>query len=386
MAGQQEKLKPEVIDAPLLKVPFESLKRAAKERKALVDEAGEALASLSTSAGGAASKEQQLQQIDQLVSCLQGLKRKLVDVSQQEAGDALRCKARLEHLQQLGSPGKGSVVAWNKQRLDRLLVDHMLRSGNQASAARLAQETGSEALSDLHIFAQAQRVIQSLKQHDCSAALAWCEANRARLRKAKSSLEFKLRLQEFLELVAKEQRLAAVSYARTHLAPWAPQHMPELQRVLAALVFGCRTKLTTYKALFSEGRWTALLELFLRELYRLHALLPESALTVHLQAGLIALKNPPSSSSSSREDPLQHPDFKALASPLPCAKHVHSKLICAVTREIMTDANPPMVLPNGYVYSQKAIDQIASKNNGRIVCPHTGSEYGYDEARRAFIV
>jgi hypothetical protein len=134
MAGQQEKLKPEVIDAPLLKVPFESLKRAAKERKALVDEAGEALASLSTSTGGAASKEQQLQQIDQLVSCLQGLKRKLGDVSQQEAGDALRCKARLEHLQQLGAPGKGSVVAWNKQRLDRLLVDHMLRSGNQASA------------------------------------------------------------------------------------------------------------------------------------------------------------------------------------------------------------------------------------------------------------
>lgn len=80
-----------------------------------------------------------------------------------------------------------------------------------------------------------------------------------------------------------EQRLAAVSYARTHLAPWAPQHMPELQRVLAALVFGRGTKLVTYKALFSEGRWASLLELFLRELYRLHALLPESALTVHLQ-------------------------------------------------------------------------------------------------------
>jgi hypothetical protein len=283
-------LKPDIIDAPLLKVPFESLKRVAKERKTLIDEAGEALDSLSTSG----SKEEQLQQIDQLVSRLQGLKRKLTDVSQQEEGDAMRCKARLEHLQQLGAASKGSVVLWNKQRLDRLLVDHMLRSGNQASAgeelsdsaswgcvsglcywllpgqhqyvqavdmdilkahspcsccrthcyptvqtaqqqlstlsllhnligaqqqlsalsllhipflhvcaARLAQETGSAALSDMHIFAQAQRVIQSLKQHDCSAALAWCDANRARLKKAKSSLEFKLRLQEFLELVAK---------------------------------------------------------------------------------------------------------------------------------------------------------------------------------------
>lgn len=134
-------LKPDIIDAPLLKVPFESLKRVAKERKTLVDEAGEALDSLSTSG----SQEEQLQQIDQLVSRLQGLKRKLTDVSQQEEGDAMRCKARLEHLQQLGA-GKGSVVLWNKQRLDRLLVDHMLRSGSQASAGEksvsLAIKTG----------------------------------------------------------------------------------------------------------------------------------------------------------------------------------------------------------------------------------------------------
>lgn len=132
MTAQQE-LKLEVIDAPLLKVPFESLKRAAKERKTLVDEAGEALSSLSTAAASA-TQEEQLQQIDQLVVRLQGLKRKLGDVGQQEAGDALRVKARLEHLQQLGAPGKGNMVVWNKQRLDRLLVDHMLRTGNQASA------------------------------------------------------------------------------------------------------------------------------------------------------------------------------------------------------------------------------------------------------------
>lgn len=149
-AQQQERVRPDIIDAPLLKVPFESLKRAAKERKALVDEASEALhtciSKASASAGNStpanaasasapATTEAQLLQIDQLVVRLLGLKRKLADVSQQEAGDALRCKARLEHLQQLGAPGKGgSVVVWNKQRLDRLLVDHMLRSGSHASA------------------------------------------------------------------------------------------------------------------------------------------------------------------------------------------------------------------------------------------------------------
>lgn len=104
------------------------------------------------------------------------------------------------------------------------------------------------------------------------------------------------------------------------------------------------------------------------------------------QAGLVALHNPPPASSSSREDPLHHPDFRALAANLPYAKHVHSKLICAVTRQIMTDANPPLVLPNGYVYSQAGVDALAARNGGRIVCPRTGAEFGYEEARRAYIV
>jgi macrophage erythroblast attacher len=52
----------------------------------------------------------------------------------------------------------------------------------------------------------------------------------------------------------------------------------------------------------------------------------------------------------------------------------------------MSDANPPMVLPNGYVYSQKAVEQIAAQNGGKVVCPRTGNTYGLEEARRAFIV
>lgn len=45
-----------------------------------------------------------------------------------------------------------------------------------------------------------------------------------------------------------------------------------------------------------------------------------------------------------------------------------------------------MVLPNGYVYSQKAIQEIIAENNGKIVCPRTNAVYSADEARRAFIV
>lgn len=83
-----------------------------------------------------------------------------------------------------------------------------------------------------------------------------------------------------------EQRLPAVAYARQHLAPWASQHMPELQRALATLALPASTRLPAYKALFEEGQWDSLLELFQRELTRMHCLLPESQLSVLLQVGL----------------------------------------------------------------------------------------------------
>lgn len=52
-----------------------------------------------------------------------------------------------------------------------------------------------QALVDTHIHASARGVLEALSRHDCGPALAWCEANRPRLRKQKSKLEFKLRVQ-----------------------------------------------------------------------------------------------------------------------------------------------------------------------------------------------
>lgn len=61
---------------------------------------------------------------------------------------------------------------------------------------------------ELHIFAGAQNVVHHLRNHDCSAALQWCEDNRARVKRHRNRLEFKLRLQ--------------VSYVSFCLALWAP--------------------------------------------------------------------------------------------------------------------------------------------------------------------
>lgn len=89
--------------------------------------------------------------------------------------------------------------------------------------------------------------------------------------------------------------------------------------------------------------------------------------------GLSALKTPQSyEPGCSGEDPLHLPAFQKLAEGLPFAKYDRSKLVCSVTREVMNEQNPPKVLPNGYVYSQTAIDRLKD-DNGRIRCPKTGT-------------
>eukprot|EP00967_Tisochrysis_lutea_P036742 scaffold44302_cov24-Tisochrysis_lutea.AAC.1 len=198
-------------------VPAEALKKAAKERKAVLDEAQQAIASALTPPEPGSSADKQADRLDALGHNLQGLKRKLGDVSRAEGAEAGRCKARLEHLQNLTLP-KPSAVAWNKQRLDRLLCVTLLacsmsqsqnssadfdglRSGYQQAASFLASSSNIEELVDSHIFKDAKKasacmlVIDALRRHDCSEALAWCAEQRPRLKKAKSKLEFQLRVQ-----------------------------------------------------------------------------------------------------------------------------------------------------------------------------------------------
>ncbi|KAG2495243.1 hypothetical protein HYH03_006516 [Edaphochlamys debaryana] len=488
----------ETLEGPLLRVPFESLKRAAKDRKALIDEAVEHVSALKhplgsgaaactpaaptpaadasgdtemadaspgpdlASAGPSAAttpapgarvatpgaevvpeggcREASIERLRLLLSQLHGVKRKLGEVSRIEADDCERVRARLEYLSTCRpppsgvgvDPNAGGLIPWTRQRLDLLLVDHLLRSGYHDTAAKLAATARIQPLADAHVFEAARVVVDALlRDHDCGPALTWCAENRSRLVKIKSSLEFKLHVQQFIELVRREDRLAAITYARTNLAPWASSYMKELQRAVAALAFppALRQRCAVYRVLFEDSQWRALADLFLKDLYRLNSLTPESLLTVHLQAGLSALKTPYSGEpGGSREDPLRLPAFRRLAAGLPYSKHMHSKLLCAVTKEIMSDANPPFVLPNGMVYSQKGVEQLMAQQeaaaggggggNGKAggaaggeggaggagaaaqaavaaagappggnwgVCPATGQVFRREELRRAYI-
>ena len=206
----------DVTEAPLVRVPFESLKRAAKDRKSLVDEVAEGIAALAggpklqptgRQASGEASVSQkqaadgdkamtdaaapadpdadaaagpgpqsrgdQIAELTRLLSQLQGVKRKLREVSKAEHDDCQRCKARLEHLAALGVPARDAVLPWTKQRLNRILVDHLLREGCYETADRLVQTAGLANLTDAQVFQDARRVVEALRSHSTAAVGGW---------------------------------------------------------------------------------------------------------------------------------------------------------------------------------------------------------------------
>lgn len=60
---------------------------------------------------------------------------------------------------------------------------------------------------------------------------------------------------------------------------------------------------------------------------------------------------------------------------MPYAKHVHSKLICPVTKQPMNEHNPPMMTPSGHVFSELAIQQLTVAHDGKVKCPVSGGEF-----------
>lgn len=115
----------------------------------------------------------------------QTLKRKLESLQDEERVINKHQKARLQHLQDLHEiPSLVDVKydRWSRVRLDRLLVDYLLRMGYTDSARQLAQEKGIEDLVDVDVFLAAGHIEQSLRAGRSQECLAWCTENKRALK------------------------------------------------------------------------------------------------------------------------------------------------------------------------------------------------------------
>ena len=190
-------------------MPYELSRRNFKNAQRLIEHSTTSLtttlSSTTKSASKAADPTQTLESLDAMISKMQGLKRKLSGLQEEEARLHKAAKARLQHLQDLHDVQSLVDVKydeWSRVRLSRLLVDYLLREGYASSAACLAQSKGIEDLVDVDAFVSCHKIERSLREGmSTSLALEWCKEHGKELKKGGSILEFELRLQQYIEMV-----------------------------------------------------------------------------------------------------------------------------------------------------------------------------------------
>lgn len=243
----------------MLRLPHELIRRNFKtsqryvEREkdyiipVLKDTANASLSSTQTS-------DETLASLDAMIARMQTMKRKLQVLHEEEQAIQAHSQKRIRHLQDLyeiQSLADVKYDEWSRIRLDRLMVDYLLRAGYSKSAASLAKEKSIEDLVDLDVFVQCQKVADSLERRETKEALMWCTENKTALRKiGQTNLEFELRLQQYIELIRSggpSKQFEAMLHAKKYLTPYSGSHNDQILHAAGLLAQPPDTLLDPYK-------------------------------------------------------------------------------------------------------------------------------------------
>lgn len=179
-----------LLEQPLLRLPHELLKKNLKSAQRAIEPINKQTTTLITNSASQ-SPADTLASLDATLAKAQNLKRKLEALHTEEQALHTQQKARIRHLEALHEiHGVGDVAfeRWSHVRLDRLLVDYLLRQGFGESARQLVEEKGLGELVDVGVFEEAGRIEACLRQGEVKEALAWCGENRNALKKMNVSI------------------------------------------------------------------------------------------------------------------------------------------------------------------------------------------------------
>ena len=328
-----------------------------------------------------------------MLSRMQTLKRKLSMLKDEDADIQRATGRRYTHIQELqGIPTLVDVKydQWSRVRLDRLLVDYMLRQGYTESAQQLSAEKNIEDLVDVDAFVQCRRIEKSLQDGEVREALDWCRANTKDLKKMNSTLELQLRLQQYIELLRtrdSSKMKEAIAHSRKFIAPSGDRTL--IEQTAGLLVFTPEATVQPYHSLYSAARWAELASNFVQTYYKLFALPPQPLLDFALSSGLSVLKtyschsDYPSTTSnattaSATVCPICSTELHELSKNVPYAHHDHSHV-----------EHDPVVLPNGRVYGRERLvrwNEKVGTSEGKVRDPmDIDQEWLWDDVRKIYI-
>ena len=152
---------------------------------------------------------------------------------------------------------KNAQHEWSPRKgVSRFVINNFQRSETKLSTV--------QTLVDIELFSDIRRIEDALSRRSCTEALAWCSENKNALRKVKvrfvkiwitfyspfrsqSTLEFDLRMQEYIELSRERKTMEAIAYSQKYLVSWQDTHLPQIRQLSALLAFPPTTTCGPYK-------------------------------------------------------------------------------------------------------------------------------------------
>uniref|UniRef100_A0A8C5AUE9 E3 ubiquitin-protein transferase MAEA n=1 Tax=Gadus morhua TaxID=8049 RepID=A0A8C5AUE9_GADMO len=304
-----------VQEYPTLKVPYETLNKRFRAAQKNIDRetshVSMVVAELEKTLSSFPAVHSVVSLLDGVVEKLSALKRKAAESIQAEDESAKLCKRRIEHLKEHSSDQLASVSLWKKKRMDRMMVEHLLRCGYYNTAVKLARQSGIETCEEA-LQSGGGRPAGRGTPGDGDAGLPLGHPHHA-LEDADSTVPIRQ-----LPTPPAGQQLGV----HHHPAGRALRHQD-----------------ACYK---EEG----------------------------------SSKNP--------DCPVCSKSLNKLAQPLPMAHCANSRLVCKISGEVMNENNPPMMLPNGYVYGYNSL--LSIRQDDKVICPRTKEVFSFSQAEKVYIM
>uniref|UniRef100_A0A2P2JI27 Uncharacterized protein MANES_12G120400 n=1 Tax=Rhizophora mucronata TaxID=61149 RepID=A0A2P2JI27_RHIMU len=249
-----------------------------------------------------------------------------------------------------------------------------------------AKETESAATMR-SLFSEMYLILEAMKRQKLEPALNWAAANSDKLKENGSDLQLKLRQLQFVEILQNGSKNEALTYARTHISPFASNHLAEIQKLMSCLLWTGKLDQSPYSELLSPTNWNLVAEELTRQFCNLVGQSFESPLSVTIAAGFQGL--PPLlkflTVMAGKKQEWQSMQQLPVPVELDREFQFHSIFVCPVSKEQSTDENPPMLMPCGHVLCKQSINKMSKNSSKKFKCPYCPSDIEATYCRPLYI-
>ncbi|CAH1421294.1 unnamed protein product [Lactuca virosa] len=279
-------------------------------------------------------------------------------------------------------------VDFDLHTVNQIIAAHLYREGLFEIGDCFITESNEKTLTDRKThFHEMYKILDSMKTRDLVPALCWATNNHETLLKNGSDIELKLHRLQFMEILQSGRRDAALKYARSHFAPFAERHLPEIQKLMACLLWVGKLESSPYSEFLSPSHWAKLGDELALQYCNLIGESHHCPLSATVAAGVQGLPTLLKLMNVMTGKKQEWQTMKQLPVPVDLDQEFqfHSIFVCPVSRDQAGEDNPPMLMSCGHVLCRQSITKLSKNNSTRpFKCPYCPTEVEVGQCKQLY--